>query len=105
MINFKRIEKVINISATEPLNRNCIILKVFNFRPNNAKDGDHLILTKALGTQLATNAYLWLKEKNEKYLKISEQFTDNDIINTYKMAINSMSYLNRNGNYWKYNFY
>lgn len=78
------------------------MFKIFYFRPNNAKDGDHLILTKALGTQLATNVYLWLKEKNEKYLKICEQFSDEDITKTYKMAVNSMSYLNKNGNYKQY---
>ncbi|XP_046812235.1 selenide, water dikinase 2 isoform X3 [Lucilia cuprina] len=63
--------------------------------PHNAKDGDHLILTKPLGTQLATNAYLWLKERNDKYLMLAEQFTDDDIKETYQTAVNTMAYLNK----------
>ncbi|KNC26249.1 hypothetical protein FF38_01672 [Lucilia cuprina] len=64
-------------------------------RPHNAKDGDHLVLTKPLGTQLATNAYLWLKERNDKYLMLAEQFTDDDIKETYQTAVNTMAYLNK----------
>lgn len=64
--------------------------------PCNAKSGSHLVLTKALGTQLATNASIWLNERNEKYMELSKHFSDNDIEETTKMAINSMSYLNRN---------
>lgn len=64
--------------------------------PHKARDGDHLVLTKPLGTQLATNAYLWLNDKNDKYLKLAQTFSNQDIINTFQMAVKSMSYLNKN---------
>uniref|UniRef100_A0A1A9WJ33 PurM-like C-terminal domain-containing protein n=1 Tax=Glossina brevipalpis TaxID=37001 RepID=A0A1A9WJ33_9MUSC len=63
--------------------------------PYNAKDGDHLVLTKPLGIQLATNAHIWLNDKNENYYKLAEHFSDEIISNTFKMAIKSMIFLNR----------
>ncbi|EDV98963.1 GH13308 [Drosophila grimshawi] len=64
--------------------------------PWNAKAGDVLVLTKPLGTQLATSAHIWQKEKNEKYQTLLTAFTDIDILDTFQMAIKSMTYLNRN---------
>lgn len=64
--------------------------------PSNAKAGDHLVLTKPLGTQLATNAYLWLCDKTEKHTELLKHFTEEDIILAFKMAVKSMTYLNRN---------
>lgn len=55
------------------------------------------MLTKPLGTQLATAAHIWQKEKDDKYEKLLADFTDDDILNTFQMAIKSMTYLNRNG--------
>lgn len=64
--------------------------------PSNAKAGDHLVLTKPLGTQLATNAYLWLCDKTDKYLELLKHYTDDEIISSFQMAVKSMTYLNRN---------
>lgn len=63
--------------------------------PSNAVDGDAIILTKPLGTQLATNAYIWMEEKNEKYLKISARLSDDDIRKTFNSAVKSMTFLNK----------
>lgn len=64
--------------------------------PSNAKAGDVIVLTKPLGTHLATNAFIWLQDKNENYHKINAQFTDEDILATFQIAVKSMTYLNRN---------
>uniref|UniRef100_A0A1I8NWD1 Selenide, water dikinase n=1 Tax=Stomoxys calcitrans TaxID=35570 RepID=A0A1I8NWD1_STOCA len=64
--------------------------------PNNAKAGDHLVLTKPLGTQLATNAYLWMCDKTEKYEELLKYYSEKDIVVSFQMAVKSMTYLNRN---------
>lgn len=64
--------------------------------PHKAKDGDHLVLTKPLGTQLATNAYLWLNDNDDRYMKLAQTFSDEDILESFQMAVKSMSYLNKN---------
>lgn len=63
--------------------------------PYYAKDGDHLILTKPLGTQLATNANIWLIDKCEKYEKLRKHFSDADIKHSFEMALQSMTHLNK----------
>lgn len=75
------------------------ITYIYLFRPYNAKDGDHLVLTKPLGIQLATNACIWLNDKNEKYHKLAEHFSDQIIFQTFEMALKSMTFLNRDGKY------
>lgn len=64
--------------------------------PSNAKEGDVIVLTKPLGTHLATNAFIWMQEQNDKYKKLSEKFTLEEIEKTYTIALSSMSYLNKN---------
>lgn len=66
-------------------------------RPSNARSGDVLVLTKPLGTQLATTALIWQMEKNEKYQTLLTAFTANDIMESFQIAVKSMTYLNRNG--------
>ncbi|CAD7011625.1 unnamed protein product [Ceratitis capitata] len=63
--------------------------------PSNAKEGDAIILTKPLGTQLATNAYLWMEERNDKYIKLSTHLSDDDIKKTFNNAVKSMTFLNK----------
>jgi selenide, water dikinase len=53
------------------------------------------VLTKPLGTQLATNAYIWMKENSESWLKLAEHFEPNTIVRAYEQSITSMSTLNR----------
>ncbi len=49
-------------------------------RPENAKEGDVLILTKPLGTQVAVNAYEWLLSNPTNYEKIKDIITDEESI-------------------------
>lgn len=63
--------------------------------PSNAKDGDAIVLTKPLGTQLATNAYLWMEEGNEKYGKISACLSNDVITKSFNIAVESMTFLNK----------
>lgn len=65
--------------------------------PYNAQPGDALVLTKPLGTQLATNAYIWLLENAENWTKLSTVLTPAEIEQTYAIAVESMSRLNRSG--------
>jgi len=63
--------------------------------PINARTGDTLILTKPLGTQLATNAYIWMKENSSQWTKLKNaNITPEHIIAAYNKAIESMSTLN-----------
>lgn len=67
-------------------------------RPINAKPGDVLILTKPLGTQLATNAYIWMKEVSSQWTKLDNALiTSEEIIHAYNRAVESMTTLNSLG--------
>jgi len=63
--------------------------------PSGAMANDALVLTKPLGTQLATNSYIWMLEKSPNWLKLQDTFTEDDIHATYKIAIESMTRLNK----------
>lgn len=65
--------------------------------PYYAQVGDCLVLTKPLGTQLATNAFIWMAEDSDNWKKLSEKFSKADIETTYRVALESMSRLNRSG--------
>uniref|UniRef100_A0A182U0G1 PurM-like C-terminal domain-containing protein n=1 Tax=Anopheles melas TaxID=34690 RepID=A0A182U0G1_9DIPT len=66
--------------------------------PYNAQPGDALVLTKPLGTQLATNAYIWMGEpQSDSWARLRERFTVADIEQTYRIALESMSRLNKTG--------
>ncbi|EDW24476.1 GL23378 [Drosophila persimilis] len=63
--------------------------------PSNGRPGDALVLTKPLGTQLATNAYIWQLNQTDKYNTLLTKFTDKEILETFEMAVKSMTYLNK----------
>uniref|UniRef100_A0A182KF80 PurM-like C-terminal domain-containing protein n=1 Tax=Anopheles christyi TaxID=43041 RepID=A0A182KF80_9DIPT len=65
--------------------------------PYNAQIGDAIVLTKPLGTQLATNAYIWMNEQSENWTRLQERFTTSDIEQTYDIALESMCRLNKTG--------
>lgn len=65
--------------------------------PYNAKVGDALVLTKPLGTQLATNAFIWMTENSDNWKKLAERFSTADVEKTYAISIESMSRLNKTG--------
>lgn len=65
--------------------------------PNNANEGDLIILTKPLGTQCVVNAMQWLVEADEKWNKIREFMTEEELWDAFELAEKSMSRLNRKG--------
>lgn len=65
--------------------------------PYYAQAGDSLVLTKPLGTQLATNAFIWMAEDSDNWKTLSKQLSKSEIEKTYKVALESMSRLNKSG--------
>eukprot|EP01104_Vermistella_antarctica_P019223 TRINITY_DN7425_c0_g1_i1.p1 TRINITY_DN7425_c0_g1~~TRINITY_DN7425_c0_g1_i1.p1 ORF type:complete len:317 (-),score=65.19 TRINITY_DN7425_c0_g1_i1:638-1588(-) len=67
-------------------------------RPVHAVVGDVIVLTKALGTQVAVNVHQWLRTKSEKWLpKVDGVVTEDEVDAMYRAATASMSRLNRTG--------
>ena len=62
--------------------------------PYNALVGDVLVLTKALGTQIAVNAHQWLIQ-SERLNHIELVVSDEDVRKAHHRAINSVAPLNR----------
>merc|ERR1719348_865314 len=62
--------------------------------PDGALVGDVLVLTKALGTQVAVNTHQWLELGGEKWDKISSVTNETEVKNAYKSATLSMARLN-----------
>jgi len=66
--------------------------------PEGAKPGDVLLLTKALGTQVAVNAHQWLEEEGERWQKIvSKGSSAEEVKSGYRAATLSMARLNLTG--------
>lgn len=65
--------------------------------PYHAQAGDSLVLTKPLGTQLATNALVWMIENSDSWKKLSDRFSASEVERTYGIAVESMSRLNKSG--------
>lgn len=65
--------------------------------PNNAKEGDLLLLTKPLGTQPAVNLAQWLIESNIKWFKAKECVSEEEAWDALQLAERSMTRLNLNG--------
>lgn len=67
-------------------------------RPNNAKAGDVLILTKPLGLQLVVNFNQYLKLNNDKWKTLLEKgMTEAQVLDAYARGLKYMSTLNLNG--------
>jgi len=66
-------------------------------RPENAKVGDLLVLTKPLGTQLAVNLHQWILKKSERWENAKKEITEEEVMEAYNKAILSMSRLNKIG--------
>merc|ERR1719418_465774 len=58
--------------------------------PEGAKPGDVLLLTKALGTQVAVNAHQWLEEEGDRWNKIKEITTKEEVKAAYRDTTLSM---------------
>lgn len=63
--------------------------------PDGAKDGDVLVLTKPLGTQIAVNVHQWL-DKPERWEKVKGVITKEQVEDVYEAAMFSMARLNKN---------
>lgn len=64
--------------------------------PDGAVEGDVLVLTKPLGTQVAVNANQWLNAGHEEHLaRLCGCVEESEIRRTYRMATHSMARLNR----------
>eukprot|EP01086_Lenisia_limosa_P001679 TRINITY_DN1341_c0_g1_i1.p1 TRINITY_DN1341_c0_g1~~TRINITY_DN1341_c0_g1_i1.p1 ORF type:complete len:311 (-),score=91.00 TRINITY_DN1341_c0_g1_i1:272-1204(-) len=68
-------------------------------RPENAVDGDVLILTKPIGTQSASNAKQWLDHgvDSPQFAKIKNVVTPEQVNELYYQATDSMARLNLEG--------
>jgi len=64
--------------------------------PDGACPGDVLVLTKALGTQVACNAHQWMEQNNDKWNKIKHIISAEEVEKAYNDAILSMARLNKN---------
>jgi len=63
--------------------------------PENIVEGDVLVLTKPLGTQVAVNVHQWLS--NGRYSEVQDIISIDEVLRAYEVAMQSMSRLNRNG--------
>ena len=61
--------------------------------PDNGQPGDVLVLTKPLGIQLAVNCFEWLR-KPGSYEEVQSIISVEQIISSYKIAMESMSSTN-----------
>jgi selenide,water dikinase len=73
----------------------CVAVESQIIRPENAKVGDVIILTKPLGTQVAVNLFQW-KKKPERWQRVESVVTHEDADVAFRMASESMSRLNLN---------
>lgn len=64
--------------------------------PTGAKPGDVLVLTKPLGIQVAGNLHQW-KSMEEKWKRVKDLITVEEVDRAYNVAMASMSRLNKNG--------
>jgi len=65
--------------------------------PEAAVPGDVLLLTKALGTQVAVNAHQWMEEEGEKWDKIKDLTSREEVKAAYRATTLSMARLNLTG--------
>lgn len=65
--------------------------------PEGAKSGMVLVLTKALGTQVVVNLHQWMEEEGEKWSKVQEVITRDEVKTAYRQAMLSMARLNLTG--------
>lgn len=65
--------------------------------PDSLVDGDVIVLTKPLGTQVAVNVHQWFAKQNQFWKQIKELITKDEAEQAYNTAMHSMARLNRNG--------
>lgn len=65
--------------------------------PENAQAGDVIVLTKALGTQVAVNAHQWLHQGGTNWNRIKDITNEEEVRKAYRNSMMSMARLNRIG--------
>jgi len=65
--------------------------------PENAEAGMVLVLTKALGTQVVVNLHQWMEEEGDKWDKVKEVVTKEEVKVAYRQGMMSMARLNLTG--------
>jgi len=65
--------------------------------PEGAVAGDVLLLTKALGTQVAVNAHQWMEEEGDMWNKIKDITSTEEVKAAYRATTLSMARLNLTG--------
>ena len=63
--------------------------------PKNARVGDVLVLTKALGSRVAVNAYKWYKTNNKHWQKAKDLISVEDLQRAYDICCGEMTSLNK----------
>lgn len=63
---------------------------------DRAEAGDVLVLTKPLGTHVACTAHMWMEQNQEKWNRIKQVITEQDVERGYRDAMFNMARLNRN---------
>lgn len=65
--------------------------------PNDAEVGDVIVMTKALGTQLCSNSMQWLKSRPERWQKVENIISKEEVYTAFDKANELMSTLNLSG--------
>eukprot|EP00826_Nyctotherus_ovalis_P050509 TRINITY_DN6191_c0_g1_i18.p1 TRINITY_DN6191_c0_g1~~TRINITY_DN6191_c0_g1_i18.p1 ORF type:complete len:342 (-),score=96.92 TRINITY_DN6191_c0_g1_i18:106-1131(-) len=63
--------------------------------PRKAREGDVLVLTKALGSRVVVNAYKWYKSKGERWEKVKGLISEEDMGRAYDICCGEMTSLNK----------
>lgn len=66
-------------------------------RPDKLEEGDLVVLTKPIGTQVAVNLHQWKELKSANWFKVENMVTTEEIHEAFSKAMKQMSRLNRNG--------
>jgi len=64
--------------------------------PIHGVEGDYLVLTKPIGTQIAVNLNQWIQKGSPNWDKAKEIISFSEVANAYQIGVQNMIRLNRN---------
>lgn len=64
--------------------------------PRNGEDGDIIVLTKPLGTQVSVNVMEWKQKNNDRWDLCKSIITEEEALEAYYLSMESMATLNNN---------
>ena len=67
------------------------------YRPHNAQVSDVLVLTKPLGTLIATTSYHWMNDDRERWSRIKVVLNTEEANKSFQRALSTMVRLNKTG--------